>query len=121
LRSPTFALIRLDFGGEKSMVKSIWRISTGKHMRRLFTVACLCLSTLPGFAQATLSFAGRIPDVQLTGTPGLNYRLDYINVYGPTNAWVQLTTLTLTNSFQHYLDVSAIGQPPRLYRLLPAP
>ena len=88
-------------------------------MRYLIVFACFC--TCSAFSQATLRLAGRVPDVQLTGTPGLNYRLDYINVYGPTNAWVALTTLTLTNSLQHYFDMSALGQPARLYRLVQLP
>jgi hypothetical protein len=48
-------------------------------------------------------------------------RLDYINPIGPTNAWMTLDTVTLTNTAQLYFDVSVIGQPPRLYRIVPQP
>jgi len=48
-------------------------------------------------------------------------RLDYINAIGPTDAWVKLGTVTLTNTSQLYFDVSAIGQPTRLYRIVPVP
>ena len=46
-------------------------------------------------------------------------RLDCINRFGPTDVWVMLNTVTLTNTSQLYYDVSAPGQPQRLYRLLP--
>jgi hypothetical protein len=62
-----------------------------------------------------MSMATEIP---LTGTIGSSVQIDYINVYGPTNAWVMLGTVTLTNSPQLYFDVTAFGQPARLYRLL---
>jgi hypothetical protein len=62
-----------------------------------------------------------VPAITLTGTIGHSVRLNYINQYGPTDAWVTLETVTLTNSSQLYFDVSAPGQPPRLYRLVPLP
>jgi hypothetical protein len=30
-------------------------------------------------------------------------------------------TMTLTNTTQFYFDVSSLGQPPRLYRIVPVP
>jgi hypothetical protein len=62
-----------------------------------------------------------IPEITLTGDVGSTLRLDYINTYGPTNAWETLTTVTLTNTTQFYCDVSVIGQPQRLYRIVPVP
>ena len=62
-----------------------------------------------------------VPAITLTGNAGDSLRLDYINQFGPTNAWVTLGAITLTNTSQLYFDVSAIGQPPRLYRIVPAP
>jgi hypothetical protein len=62
-----------------------------------------------------------IPAITLTGTIGGSVRLDYINRFGPTDAWVSLDTVTLTNTSQLYFDVSAPGQLPRLYRLVPSP
>jgi uncharacterized repeat protein (TIGR03803 family) len=59
--------------------------------------------------------------IMLTGNVGDSLRLDYINQFGPTNAWVTLNTITLTNTSQLYFDVSAIGQPPRLYQMVPVP
>jgi hypothetical protein len=47
--------------------------------------------------------------------------VDYINRFGPTDAWATLDTVTLTNTSQLYFDVSAPGQPPRLYRLVQVP
>jgi hypothetical protein len=62
-----------------------------------------------------------VPAITLTGNVGDSLRLDYINAIGPTNDWVTLATVTLTNTSQLYFDVSSIGQPQRLYRIVPAP
>jgi hypothetical protein len=59
--------------------------------------------------------------ITLTGNVGSNLRLDYINAVGPTNAWVTLDTVTLTNASQLYFDSSALSQPGRLYRIVPIP
>jgi hypothetical protein len=60
-------------------------------------------------------------ELTLTGTPGTNLRVDWINQFGPTDAWVTLATVTLTAASQPYVDVTMIRQPPRLYRLVPVP
>ena len=62
-----------------------------------------------------------IPAITLTGNIGDSMRLDYINQFGPIDAWVTLATVTLTNTSQLYFDVSALGQPQRLYRIVPSP
>jgi len=62
-----------------------------------------------------------IPAITLTGSIGGSVRLDYINRFGPIDAWVTLDTVTLTNTSQLYFDTSSIGQPARLYRLVPLP
>jgi hypothetical protein len=62
-----------------------------------------------------------VPALTLTGAVGSSVRVDYINKFGPTDAWVTLATVTLTNTSQLYIDLSAIGQPPRLWRLMPMP
>jgi hypothetical protein len=62
-----------------------------------------------------------VPAITLTGSIGSSVRLDSINQFGPTDAWVTLHTMTLTNSSQLYFDTSAIGQPPRLWRIVPVP
>jgi hypothetical protein len=59
--------------------------------------------------------------ITLTGTVGSNLRLDCINAIGPTNAWVTIETVTLTNTSQLYLDSSILGQSGRLYRIMPVP
>jgi hypothetical protein len=65
-----------------------------------------------------LSLATEIP---LAGAIGRSVRVDYINAIAPTDAWVTLDTVTLTNTTQLYFDVSAFRQPTRLYRLVPVP
>jgi hypothetical protein len=62
-----------------------------------------------------------VPAITLTGNLGDSVRLDYINRFGPIDAWFTLDTVTLTNTSQLYFDVSAPGQPQRLYRLVPLP
>jgi len=62
-----------------------------------------------------------VPAITLTGNVGNSLQLDYINQFGPTNAWVMLDTITLTNTSQLYFDVSALGQPQRLYQIVPQP
>ncbi len=61
------------------------------------------------------------PVITLSGGVGWTYRIEYMNSVGPTNAWAELATVTLTNSTQFYCDLSAIGQPKRIYRLLQGP
>jgi hypothetical protein len=62
-----------------------------------------------------------VPAIMLTGKVGDSLHLDCINAIGPTNDWVTLATVTLTNTSQLYFDVSAPGQPARLYRIVPVP
>jgi hypothetical protein len=67
------------------------------------------------------SMLGFFPALTLRGNLGGTVRVDYVNQFGPTDAWVTLATVPLTNTSQLYFDVSAPGQPPRLYRLVPLP
>ena len=69
----------------------------------------------------SLNLLGMVPAITLTGNVGDTLRLDYINTIGPTDAWVTLDTVTLTNTSQLYFDVSMLGQPARLYRIVPVP
>jgi uncharacterized repeat protein (TIGR03803 family) len=62
-----------------------------------------------------------VPAITLSGNIGDALELDYINQFGPTNAWVPLATVTLTNTSQLYFDMSAPGRLARLYRILPVP
>jgi hypothetical protein len=60
-------------------------------------------------------------EIPLTGAVGTSVEIDCINEFGPTNAWVALATVTLTNSPQLYFDTTAFRQASRLYRLVPGP
>jgi hypothetical protein len=62
-----------------------------------------------------------VPAITLTGDIGSAVRVEGINQLGPTDAWFMLNTVTLTNTMQLYFDVTAPGQPQRLYRLVPVP
>ena len=56
-----------------------------------------------------------VPGILLKGGIGVTLRIDYIPAVGPTNAWMTLDTVTMTNNPQFYFDISAIGQPARYY------
>ncbi len=62
-----------------------------------------------------------VPAITVTGTPPQSIRVDCINRYGPTNDWSSLGTVALTQPSQYLFDVTAPGQPARLYRLVPVP
>jgi hypothetical protein len=64
---------------------------------------------------------GLATEITLTGAISSNVRVDYINQYGPTDAWVMLDTVTLTNTTEPYFDFTMFHQPARLYRLVPVP
>jgi hypothetical protein len=64
---------------------------------------------------------GMAEEITLTGGVGSKVRVDYINQFGPIDAWVTLDTVTLTNTTQPYLDLGMWRQPARLYRLVPVP
>jgi hypothetical protein len=64
---------------------------------------------------------GMATELTLSGTIGSTLRIDYINQFGPTDAWVTLGSVTLTNAAQPYFDLTMWRQPPRLYRLVPVP
>jgi hypothetical protein len=69
----------------------------------------------------SLTLPGMVPALTLTGAIGDKVRVDAINQVGPTDAWFPLDTVTLTNTTQLYFDTTVIGQPARLYRLVPIP
>jgi uncharacterized repeat protein (TIGR03803 family) len=72
-------------------------------------------------APPSLNLPFLVPAITLTGNIGGQLRLDCINQFGPTSAWVNLDTVTLTNTSQIYFDLSAPYQPTRLYRIVPVP
>ena len=62
-----------------------------------------------------------VPAITLTGSIGGSVRVDAINQFGPIDAWFTLDTETLTNTSQLYFDISAPGQPPRVWRVVQMP
>ena len=70
----------------------------------------------------SLSMLGIAPAITLTGNMGGSVRLDYINQFGPIDAWVTLDTVTLTNTWPALLRcLRRRCKPARLYRLVPLP
>lgn len=74
-----------------------------------------------GLAPPSVLALHLVPALTLSGSIGNSLRIDAINQFGPVDAWTNLATVALTNSPQLYFDISSIGQPPRLYRIVPAP
>jgi hypothetical protein len=64
---------------------------------------------------------GMATEITLTAAIGSKVRIDWINQFGPIDAWVTLATVTLTSTTQPYFDLTMWRQPPRLYRLVPVP
>jgi hypothetical protein len=97
--------------------QSWFDLSTPLQAQRFYRVwQTGTLAVLPSFKLISI-----VPAIMVTGNIGSSVRLDYINAIGPTNAWVTLDTVTLTNTSQLYFDVNAPGQPKRLYRLVQIP
>jgi hypothetical protein len=69
----------------------------------------------------SLNLPGIVPAITLTGNIGDHLRVDYINQFGPTDAWMMLAIVTLTNTTQLYFDTTAISEPLRLWRIVPVP
>jgi len=69
----------------------------------------------------SLSLPGMVPAITLTGNIGDSVQVDCINQFGPIDAWVTLATVPLTNTSQLYFDISAPGQPARLYQVVQMP
>jgi hypothetical protein len=68
---------------------------------------------------APLGFV-RVPMITVFGAVGDSVRLEYAESSAPDALWQPLTTFTLTNSFQTYLDDSP-ASPDRRYRAVAAP
>ena len=64
---------------------------------------------------------GIVMPLELSGTPGSSWRIDYTDDLGLTDNWTVLATVTLTNTFQVYRDASALTRPYRFYRTVPLP
>ncbi len=60
-----------------------------------------------------------VPIITLKGQVGLTYRVDYVNAISET--WKALAMVTLWDSPKLFVDVSAIGQPIRFYRIVKMP
>jgi hypothetical protein len=92
-------------------------VFTPLPQQRFYRVGPMGASTaLPSFSLVSI-----VPAITLTGNIGKSVRVDYINAIGPTNAWVTLGTVVLTNTSQLYFDVAAPSQPKRFYRLVQVP
>jgi hypothetical protein len=69
----------------------------------------------------SVSLPALVPAITLYSNVGGPLRVDGINQYGPTGAWFTIDTVTLSSPSQLYFDTASIGQPQRLYRIVPVP
>jgi hypothetical protein len=79
-------------------------------------------STFVGYGAATnwleiVTLAG----LNIHGTVGQTYRIDYLSNLNNTNSWMQLTNLTLPTNPYLWVDLSSLGQPKRFYRSVLVP
>jgi hypothetical protein len=101
---------------------SVFRISethlaqTGSYKVVVTNIAGSATSDRAFLNVTTVLGVSVVPAISLVGDVGDTLRLDYINAIGPTNAWIPLATITMTNTNQIYIDLSALGQPRRYYR-----
>lgn len=61
------------------------------------------------------------PAITLNGQVGVTYQLEYVNAVESGTNWIPVAAVTLTNNPQRYIDLSAIDQPKRFYRLTLSP
>jgi uncharacterized repeat protein (TIGR03803 family) len=73
------------------------------------------LGASPGLEAVT------VPAITLVGAVGASVRLEFVNRYGPVGSWVSLGEFRLVSPTQVYLDVSAVNQPARTYRIVHLP
>jgi uncharacterized repeat protein (TIGR03803 family) len=73
-----------------------------------------------GFEPVSLSL-NFYPAITAAGAIGTSVRVDKINPIGPTDAWITLGTMTLTNTPQLFFDLTEIGHISQLYRIVPLP
>jgi hypothetical protein len=59
--------------------------------------------------------------LNIHGTVGQTYRIDYLSNLNNTNSWVQLTNVTLLTNPYLWVDLSSLGQPKRFYRSVLVP
>ena len=70
---------------------------------------------------ATSLMFGLVPALTVRGDDGMRLRLEYQDAADPSGLWQTLATLNPTGTSQRYLDNSALGQPPRIYRAVAEP
>jgi hypothetical protein len=76
--------------------------------------------TVPNPDAATLELR-MLAGLEIHGTVGMTYRIDYVNDLQNTNNWVTLTNLFLSSSPCFWVDLTSTNLPKRFYRCLRAP
>lgn len=64
---------------------------------------------------------GAFLGMEIQGTPGLRYRIDYVDAMGDTNAWTALTTIVLPLTPYLFLDRTSDNASKRFYRAVLIP
>jgi hypothetical protein len=62
-----------------------------------------------------------VAGLDIVGTVGMTYRIDYLGNIADTNSWVPLTNLTLSVSPYFWVDLTSTNQPRRFYRSVRIP
>lgn len=70
----------------------------------------------PIMAQTQLDIE-MVPMLQLTGKTGTTNQIQYLTALNPTNVWIPLVNIVLSNSTVRYVDTRATGESQRIYRV----
>jgi hypothetical protein len=76
--------------------------------------------TVPDPNASTLTVK-MLAGLDITGTVGMTYRIDYLSDLNDTNSWQPLATNVLTTSPQFWVDLTSTNQAKRFYRSVHEP
>jgi len=130
LKGQAGAVVRIDYQNQLGADSNWIRLATLKltngtqfffdltepTSKRFYRVSQSVLGRAPQLANISL-----VPTLTLAGAVSSKVRVEYMNQWGPAKAWVSLRTVTLTNTSQLFFDTTAVGQPPRFWRVVPVP
>ena len=94
-----------QYNGSGWFVETLLNLETGPSQR-------------PGLA---IAFTGATPALQVTGTVGAPYTIEYTPTLPATSNWLTVPSFVLSNSPQTILDTTFTGEAQRFYRVRTGP
>lgn len=112
--NPTLTLTNLDF----TDAGSYWVVVSN-------TVASVSSATAPLVVNPAGVSLGLYPGLTIQGVVGRTYGIQYVTILNTTSQWTTLTSVTLTQPIQLWMDTntdaSLPGNPQRFYRVIAVP